>query len=42
MAYAEKGTVDEGSYTQKGKTNSWKYGEIIKIFANATAVDAFS
>ena len=42
MAYVETGTVDVGSYTQKGKTNSWKYGEIIKIFANATAVDAFS
>jgi hypothetical protein len=42
MAYAEKGVVNVGNYIQKGEKNSWKYGEIIKIFANATAVDAFS
>ena len=42
MAYVEKGKVDVGSYTQKGGKNSWSYGDIIKIFANATAVDAFT
>ena len=42
MAYVGEKPVDAGNYTQKGKRNSWKYGEIIKIFANATAVDAFS
>ena len=42
MVYVESGKVATGSYIQKGGKNSWTYKEIIKIFANATAVDAFS
>jgi hypothetical protein len=45
MFYTDTGIVDAGKYKQKKlndpKTNTWKYGDIIKIFANATAVDAF-
>ena len=42
MAFSSESFVSESSYTQKGKKKSWTFGEIIKIFANATAVDAFS
>jgi hypothetical protein len=44
-AYSGEGLVSTGSWTQKkgkkGLDNSWTKNEIIKIFANATAVDAF-
>jgi len=43
MAFSGEGFVNEKSYTQdkKGK-KSWTFSHIIKIFANATAVDAFN
>ncbi len=44
-AYSGEGLVSTGSWIQKkgkkGLDNSWTKNEIIKIFANATAVDAF-
>ena len=42
MAFSGEGYVSESNYTQKGDKKSWNFGEIIKIFANATAVDAFN
>ena len=33
---------EEIKKAQKAGKNSWSYGEIIKIFANATAVDAYN
>ena len=42
LAFAGEGFISESSYTQKGKKKSWKFGDIIKIFANATAIDAFN
>tara|TARA_B100000029_G_scaffold429892_1_gene440523 strand:- start:72 stop:1448 length:1377 start_codon:yes stop_codon:yes gene_type:complete len=42
MAFSGEGYVNKSNYTQKAGKNSWSYGEIIKIFANATAVDAYN
>ena len=42
MAFSAEGFVSKSSYTQKGDKKSWTFGEIIKIFANATAIDAFN
>ena len=42
MAFSGEGFISENSYTQKKGKNSWTFGEIIKIFANATAIDAFN
>ena len=40
-AYSGGGLVSTSSWTQKKGKNSWTKNEIIKIFANATAVNAF-
>ena len=42
MAFSGEGYVNKSNYTQKAGKNSLSYGEIIKIFANATAVDAYN
>ena len=42
MAFSGEGFISENSYTQKKGKNSWTFGEIIKMFANATAIDAFN